>query len=556
MRIKILLNVFIAVFLCHFMGQAQDTLDVAPFTPDGELNLAPTIFSDTTETGERANLNRVYRLQRGQIYLMDQTVFADYPIRLVADGDDSQRPPILVRGKYPTGDPIKTFFTFTGSNQSHSFKNIIFTGVDEDREYHNQWNRGLKIAGDNVELHLTKCIMNAWAGLFLEVEGDNASLYIKDSEWRNGVGTQGAPWGAQQTVVFSNHLKNLIVLNNTFFNTGGFWLFQEDGVADSVKVEHNTLFTGVIDLLRMRDLVNADFRSNLFYGTHAYGQNQAERDASWFDKDGQIISMFSIDTSGVDLLASNGLTESDKRIVVSNNTYYSPQALQDWWATIPGLYTPVWMHDRTMAMFADDAAYPNLEAFDNFEMDPNFVDTDMATWVMDEVITYCSKTRNGFGSTTSPRNYDAHTGNSDVLLMPWPLPESLVYTNADMLVGGHDGLPVGDLNWFPDKRAIYNEDGTVATHDLKKYTSVNVIDNISPNPASDKIFLDINFEQQTFAKIEVININGVVVKTLAGKKYTAGKNVIEIDVNEMATGAYSIKVSSENNVSAKRFIKH
>ena len=556
MRIRILLSVFIAVFFCHFTGQAQDTLDVAPFTPDGDLNLAPTIFGDTTETGERANLDRVYRLQRGQLYVMDQTVFANYPIRLVADGDDSQRPPILVRGTYPTGDPVKTFFTFTGSNQSHSFENIVFTGVNLDREYHNEWNRGLKIAGDNVELSLSHCIMNAWAGLFLEIEGNGASLSIKDSEWRNGVGSQAAPWGAQQTVVFATHLKNLIILNNTFFNTGGFWLFQEDGVADSVKVEHNTLFTGVIDLVRMRDFVNTDFRSNLFYGTHAYGQNQSERDAGWFDKDGERISMFSIDTSGIGLLSNNGLTESDKRIVVSHNTYYSPQALQDWWATIPGLFTPVWMHDRTMAMFADDAAYPGLEAFDNFEMDPQFVDTDMETWVVDEVITYCSKTRNGFGSTTSHRNYDLHTGTTDILLMPCPLPESLVYTNADMLVGGHDGLPVGDLNWFPEKRAIYNEDGTVATNDLKKYKSINVIENISPNPASDKIFLDLSFEKQTFAKIEVININGVVVKTLSNKTYSVGKNVIEIEIDDIASGAYTVRVSSENNISAKRFIKH
>ncbi len=549
MKTKLLLLTLTMVYCLSTSLIGQDTLDVAPFTEEGVPNLVPAIIGDTTETGERANLNRVYRLQYGGVYLMDQTIFADFPIRLVAGGDQTLRPPMLVRGKYPTGDPIKTFFTFTANGLSHSFENIIFTGVDENREYLTQWNRGLKIAGDDIRLEMSHCIFNAWAGLFLEVTGNNASLFIRDSEWRNGVGAQAPPWGAQQTVVFATKLDTVIFTNNTCFNTGGFWLFQEDGVADYVKVEHNTIFTGLIDQVRMRDFINTDFRSNLFYATHAYGQTQSERDASWFDKDGERISMFSIDTSAVDLLANwAGITESDKRILVTNNAYFSPQALKDWWASIPGLYTPVWMHERTMGMFSNDDMWPHLDAYDNIEMDPNFVDKDMESWVVDEVIKYCDNTRKGLA--LSSRNYDEHTGSADVLLFNWPLPENLAYTNEILLTGGHDGLPVGDLNWFPDKREEYVEFPTSTVNLPAKDFSIK---KISPNPAYENLYINVDFGRRGQANVDILDLEG---KVLISKDIfvNSGSNDFIFDVSDFDSGLYILRIKTSKGVSSRRFV--
>jgi hypothetical protein len=35
----------------------------------------------------------------------------------------------------------------------------------------------------------------------------------------------------------------------------------------------------------------------------------------------------------------------------------------------------------------------------------------------------------------------------------WPLPEDFSYTDAQLLTAGNDGLPLGDLNWFPEQKA-------------------------------------------------------------------------------------------------------
>src|SRR5690606_332016 len=37
----------------------------------------------------------------------------------------------------------------------------------------------------------------------------------------------------------------------------------------------------------------------------------------------------------------------------------------------------------------------------------------------------------------------------------WPLPENFTYDNASLQSAGTDGLPLGDLNWFPQAKATF-----------------------------------------------------------------------------------------------------
>ncbi len=535
---------FIIAFCLFFTVQiliGQDILDVAPFNMEGKPNLAATISKDTTDNGERANLNRIYRLERGKVYIMDFTIFADFPIRLIAGGDENLRPPLVVRGTYSNGSNLKTFFTFTGDNLEHSFKNIIFTGVDLKRKYDTEFNKGLNISGDNNTLIMEGCIMNAWAGRFLEVTGENATVIFHDNIWRNGVGVVHPFWGQQNT--FFAHMKKLEVTNNTWFNSGGFWLFLENNTVDDVIIEHNTLFTSAIDLFRMRDLANAKFRSNLFYGTHAYAQIESERLENWVDSDNEYVSFFTLDTSGVDILKPLGITEMEKKVELSNNTYFSPQAYKDYWATVDGIYTPTWMNTRTQAMFDN---YPGLVAKDNFEMDPGFVDTDMESYVVQEVIKFCKKIRKG-QNATSNRNYDVHTGG-DLLQFNWPLPESLVYTNPDMLVGGHDGLPVGDLNWFPDKRALYTGVDNVV---IQKENSIS---EVLPNPTTGLATIEFELKNASDVEIVLYNISGRKIQTVLNNNLSEGIHKIELNLTKRSSGMYFCTLKTGSVLETQKII--
>ena len=56
-------------------------------------------------------------------------------------------------------------------------------------------------------------------------------------------------------------------------------------------------------------------------------------------------------------------------------------------------------------------------------------------------------------------------------VVQWPLPEDLTYTNDTLLTAGSDGLPVGDLNWYPDKKAEWEAMQTGVEETLEDFVS-------------------------------------------------------------------------------------
>ena len=456
---------FITIIFAQSEMFAQDILDVPPLDDANMPTLASTIMGDTTATGERKSANRVYRLQRNAIYIMDATVVANYDVRIIAE-DGTDRPPIIAAGKDAEANNVFPFFSITGEGTSHSFKDIIFQGVDTERKY-NKWFQGLVFNADNLSVSFQGCVFNAFTGGATQFYGSkNLSLYFRDCVWRNGVASNH-PFIGQQ-VTLDLQMDTLIVTNCTYFNNNSFWLFQEVGLSKFTVIEHNTIFTSLIDMMRLRYTSNTNIRSNLFYGTHAFGDTPTSRTNKWYEPDNSPYSIISLYEVPSDILDAAGFTEAGRVVNVTNNAYYTPQKIRDYWdadATITGV---VWMNDRTKALF-NDGSHPDFYAKDNIEKNPNFTDTDMDTWVVDQVTSFCTTFRstdsdNGHafnGDAGSLRNYDEHKGVDILSGLTWPLPETMAYSDAELLAGGHDGLPIGDLNWDPAKRAQYVEPTTI-----------------------------------------------------------------------------------------------
>jgi hypothetical protein len=80
-------------------------------------------------------------------------------------------------------------------------------------------------------------------------------------------------------------------------------------------------------------------------------------------------------------------------------------------------------------------------------------------------------------------------------------------------------------------------------------SSIEIEGNVSvyPNPASRKLYVK-NAENSV---ISIYRLNGALVKTLNN----AGRDA-EIDVSEMETGIYILKIQSNNNVLVSKFMKN
>jgi len=145
--------------------------------------------------------------------------------------------------------------------------------------------------------------------------------------------------------------------------------------------------------------------------------------------------------------------------------------------------------------------------------------------------------------------------------MEWPRFNG-AYTNPDLLTASIEGLPLGDLNWFPTQKALWmsektqiadhilsmNETQYVITTGIEKQTVSQMID-IYPNPAND--MLQVSSDK---------SIKSVTAYDIAGKKVmeVAFDNVLQksIDISGLREGMYILKVlTGTDNVYSAKFMK-
>ena len=548
---------FAMFFISQNIAFSQDIMDLPPVNDDGESVWVDIIAGDTTATGERNNPNRIYRLERGGIYVLTSTLIANYPISIIANGDDSERPPIIVRGKFADGVNILPMMQFTGDGNRHVFRDLIFNAVDLDREYDAEWIRGLEFLADDMSVTIERCVFNAFTGGATRFEGSNASIYIRDCEWRNGVSPTHMFIG-QQVTLPALPVDTFIMTNNTYFNNNSFWIFQENDLIRFAVIEHNTIFTSLIDAMRLRYTSNALIRSNLFYGSHAYGDSEEFQDLTVYEPDGSPYSIISIYPVPTDILDAAGLTPFDRKIYLSNNAYFNPQPIVDYWEGNPEVTGVTWMNDRTQNMFN---SFPLFFENDNVEKDPDFIDTDMDDWVVGKVADFCITYRATLtpgqplsGDAGDNRNYDELQGVDILVGLQWPLPENLAYSDPELLVGGHDGLPVGDLNWFPDARAQYQQPNMISALSEAQplETSGYDLKQNYPNPFNSNTVITFSIPEKGFTTLTVYNMLGETVEVLVNEELQTGTYQYELDVEDMAKGNYFYKLQSGDYIGVRK----
>jgi hypothetical protein len=75
---------------------------------------------------------------------------------------------------------------------------------------------------------------------------------------------------------------------------------------------------------------------------------------------------------------------------------------------------------------------------------------------------------------------------------------------------------------------------------------------ISPNPASDEVVIQYNFEREATVNIEIFTDNGQVLKSFELQKDQTGK--MNIDVSAWHNGNYNVRVRSGSLKQVRRFV--
>ena len=539
--------------------------------PDGTA-IFDFIMGDTTATGERNVPGRIYKLERGKLYIFTETLEVDFDFYLVADDDDPNnptRPPMLVRGVHPDGSLVDNLINITGDGITVGFKNLLFQGVPIDGQYRTELAVAIAGTGSDVTLNVDHCVFNGWTRAAIRVRIPNIKLFVRDNYFRNLV-MPVHPFHGQPATTYSGE-DTLIYTNNTFFNTSSYSVLTNPHLKTNyLKFDHNTIFATIVNPFYVPALTNAEFTNNIMYGILALGQRQQEIAAGWFGWDNNPAGIMNYDTLSADLQSQFGVNESDRRIVHRNNVWFNPQQYEDFWNSYKDTVAIVdangdttgfeerpltgttWMNAAVQSMFDDDANYPNLVDENTMNADPQF-DPGVSQVLIDSVVAWVSWWRGtglGFSAPEGPsRQYDF---TSDIFNLPWPLPETpLTYNNASLATASTEGLHVGDLNWYPDEKAQWLTD--VKQENNKIVNEFRIYQNY-PNPFNPSTNIKFSVPREADVTLKVFNVLGEEVTTLVNKTMKPGTYNVHFNAKDLTSGIYFYTLTSDNFVQTKKML--
>jgi hypothetical protein len=539
---KILLLFFI-LFIVGDVSFAQADTVMVPSEiggdPFGAIN--KFIIGDTTDTGERVNLDRYYKLEKNKIYFLNGIFFSDFDLRLIADDvEEGEVPPIVA--STVGSDGILQLIQFKLFANGY-IKNIIFqmtppSGIGESNACFFLSGEGSNYVFDNVKIE-----WGLWTGMVTEKPVNK--IVVKNCYFRNPQHKTNI-WNGRGVGFFQeNPADSVIMQNNTFFNMNSFAFFADISSIppDYLLFDHNTIVNSMKFPIHSFWLPNAKVTNNIFYNAHSYGENADDR----VGQDPDLLQYGIINISAIpsDLLEYYDIEEGDRSYRVANNAFFYADPIKDYWGVYSLDPTP-FMNERVVAMFNDNASFPFLEVSSTITEDPDFIEPGEG---MTSMIQWMKNRRDLMGNT-----YWGWDPDGDKFGVQWPFPEDLSYNNTSMQVASVGGFPLGDLNWWGDIKDEWEEwMMTTATSDI----AISHVENVSvaPNPTSDHLTIRYGLNERSDISISMFTLNGTKVVEIFRGTQQEGEQSIEWSVKSgLASGIYLIRISDGNGSVTKKVV--
>jgi hypothetical protein len=538
---KLLLLVLMALAILWPVQQArtQDTL-VVPWSKDG-LNpvidtLRSVILGDTLSTGARRNLNRVYKLQKGGLYWLANRIEntqkgSTFPLRLVGEAPGTAHdlnPPLIqlshtATGGAPDGRMITGLTDVT-------LKGLYITGREDGGAQTNNY-QFITMTANGSKFTIDNCIFEQSNFAVLAFTGSRNVIKITNSKFRNLIErpiTQ--QWTGRGVSVWADQ-DSVILENNTFFNIGCFVFQLEGGSAKYVRFNHNTIVECGRQLVQGNWWQNAYIANNLIINGFWQGEGTADLTGTGRDPRNTHNGLFTIGS----LPSVYGVPNEARRIVIAKNyayldprftTRYGTSSVQRAYFVDPVTkldFTNLYSVAAGSHMYVRDTVW--LSSFPAGITDPlNDVDWQKPQYS----VTGATMIDSMWASITTLRAnvtpgaqyvYKQNTAWTDYT---WPLPEAFAYTEASLLTAGTDGLPIGDLNWFPASKTTFLADQGNKVKTVENLAGQIVITTLDSTYEAEKATLTAPAAVQSTQGLTFFDYNGSGSITWTFNVTTAG----------------------------------
>ncbi len=497
---------------------------------------------------------RVYKLQKGQYYLLSGTINVNgFTLRLYGEpADENTHPPVIGSGVRDNGTIVKSYFVMKSHNNIE-FKNIYFLGAAINDALATTC---VKFNTDSTKLIADNCVFDSFkfsVALFKQVSYNSA--FVTNCYFRNLNHDAGARYnGRVLNFTKTTNIDTVILVNNTYVNSNSFLLnLNTYALANYVKIDHNTVVNTVKFVLNSVWETNIQFTNNLFYNAHSYGESDWDlHDQS--DPDNIVFGIFNIDTLG----EGAGITEAERNVLVTNNSWFYDSYITNYWDSRDTVQGEPFMNSRAQGMFDDNETWPGLVEENNVNYGPTF--TKFPTYsdghvVTEDMVTFMYDLRDG---TSNGENNWGFYPDDVVFHVYWPLStiEDFSYaTNEPIYTGGTGGFPIGDLNWFPDKKAEwedwvnYIEEDEVNGTPSKFELSQNY-----PNPFNPTTVINFRIPKKEMVTLKIYNVLGQEVATLVNEVKDAGSYHISFNASNLPSGIYLYTLKAGKFSSTKKMM--
>jgi hypothetical protein len=548
-------------------------LGTSTFAQDHEMYLsAPTeatyindiIMGDTLSTGERADLDRVYVLQRGGVWFFNGVIRnIEWPLRIKAEDGDGPLP--IIYGTIEQGG-TNVPIDFIDAQGDIYLTNIAVNGIfDLDPEYASFTYGAPKelvvfwTAGDYT-MTVKGCIFENAYQANLRTFGGIRSVNVTDCIFANN-GT--APWqsisNGRAVDLRNTSCDTLLMVNNTFVNTNDRIVRHIASTArlNTFIFEHNTIVNnggryGVLAMGLIGDKVQ--IRNNLFVDPMAFGADTISQRQWDFKENGEPFSETITDKVKMSWLYSqHEETAYGTNFDIKNNYWYNSPEVAAVWETIKTqfgnstLQAAPFMTDFIESQLDDPStAFTELTNGITFTDAPGPMD-GMVYWNLSPAPEGCGGNSNG---GTAFQDFDRRTTvyHRDTLDCSYPT-ASAAYT------GAQGGYPAGDLNWFPTKKAEWEAAG--GWTDIEYVNDIPTDFSLSqnyPNPFNPSTKISFSIPVESKVKLQVFDILGRQVATLVNGMQQAGTYSVDFNASDLASGVYVYKLSTQDYTVSKKML--
>jgi len=530
---------FLLAIICQpLSAQNTDTLNVEP----GYETLNVAILGDTLPGGIPKNVNRVYRLERGGFYLLNGELrsIKTNPLRIVAAKGEGPKP-ILMPAVSETGAAGRV----VRPSGNLVMKGLYLTGIDNLGNFAEK--NLMRLDGKNARILIDDVFCDYDAQSFCRMNAEGQKYFITNSVFRNSFDLASTGNG-RILDTRGNTQDTIFVQNCTWYVTCTEPIRNGDGITKTVVLDHLTLYqtNGELNLDRS---INLTITNNLFIDMNFEGR-------AIDDTLGDCVVY--IDTLKAPTLA----TEEQRRITIKNNVHgFTPQVKA--WITSVDSVVLYPLHDQRTMRFL--ATYPNMVSANNIEEYPVFSDPPDPNVIV-AFADYHAKTN--FSEEGNPNIAADRNGKAALVddpLSAGPAPDefdfdysttSLSYTHAE------GGFPVGDLNWFPAKKAAWEawvKTGVDFNHGAEVPEQFTLQQNY-PNPFNPTTTIAYQLTSPAVVKVTIYNSLGQAIRTLlSDQRQSAGKQSVQWNGRDdaglaVASGLYVYRVEADKQVQSKKML--